>query len=92
MDLSSIERLDSLMSLETEPSEEGQGVAPAAHWPRLTGSVVFDDFSFRYSAELPDVVKHLSLEIRPGEKLGIVRRLFLGAHLPVQVGRTGSGA
>ena len=74
MDLSSIERLDSLMSLETEPSEEGQGVAPPAHWPRLTGSVVFDDFSFRYSSELPDVVKHLSLEIKPGEKLGIVRR------------------
>jgi len=36
--------------------------------------VVFDDLSFRYSSELPDVVKHLSLEIQPGEKLGIVRR------------------
>jgi len=42
------------------------------------GEVVFENYCLRYSPTSENVLKHLSLVIRPGEKIGIV-------------GRTGSG-
>jgi ABC-type multidrug transport system fused ATPase/permease subunit len=36
------------------------------------GAILFDDVSLRYDPEGPDVVEGLSLEIKPGEVLGIV--------------------
>ena len=48
-----------------------------ADWPG-TGPIVFDNVRLRYSGESPEVLKGISFEIRPREKIGIV-------------GRTGSG-
>jgi ABC-type multidrug transport system fused ATPase/permease subunit len=46
-------------------------------WP-TNGKIVFNDVSLRYGDDLPWVLKQLSFEVAPGEKVGIV-------------GRTGSG-
>ena len=57
--------------LETEPQ-----VAEPATPERLTapvrGHVRFEDVSFRYSAELPEVLKDVSFEIAPGEVVALV--------------------
>jgi subfamily B ATP-binding cassette protein HlyB/CyaB len=42
--------------------------------PRLTGAIEFDQTSFRYRPDAPDVIRALQLSIRPGEVIGIVGR------------------
>ncbi|WP_443114088.1 type I secretion system permease/ATPase [Herbaspirillum seropedicae] len=42
--------------------------------PRLAGAISFDQVSFRYRPENADVIRSLSLSVRPGEVLGIVGR------------------
>lgn len=41
---------------------------------RLTGSIQLKDINFRYRMDTPLVLKDINLEIRPGEKIGIVGR------------------
>ena len=41
---------------------------------RVQGNIKFEDVSFRYRPDLPLVLKNINLEIKPGEKLGIVGR------------------
>jgi ATP-binding cassette, subfamily B, bacterial MsbA len=57
--------------LETEPQ-----VAEPAKPERLSspvrGHIRFEDVSFRYSAELPEVLKDVSFEIAPGEVVALV--------------------
>ncbi|HVZ45074.1 MAG TPA: type I secretion system permease/ATPase [Ramlibacter sp.] len=42
--------------------------------PRLTGSIEFDQVSFRYRPDAPDVLRAVNLLIQPGEVIGIVGR------------------
>ena len=42
--------------------------------PRLTGSIEFDQVSFRYRPDVADVLRAVSLRINPGEVIGIVGR------------------
>ncbi|MFZ1180333.1 MAG: type I secretion system permease/ATPase [Herbaspirillum sp.] len=42
--------------------------------PRVAGLIEFDQVSFRYRPDAPDVIRALSLKIRPGEVIGIVGR------------------
>lgn len=42
--------------------------------PRVTGSIEFDQVSFRYRPDTPDVIRSVNLKITPGEVLGIVGR------------------
>lgn len=42
--------------------------------PRLAGAIEFDQTSFRYRPDAPDVIRSLQLRIRPGEVVGIVGR------------------
>ncbi len=42
--------------------------------PRLNGSIEFDQVSFRYHPDSVDVLRGVSLEISPGEVIGIVGR------------------
>ncbi len=42
--------------------------------PRLAGEIVFDQVSFRYKPEAPEVIRDVSFRVVPGELIGIVGR------------------
>jgi ATP-binding cassette, subfamily B, bacterial len=68
-----MERINEVLDAPRE--QEGQEVVTA---PRLSGRVRAESVSFSYGPLAPAVVKDVSLEVQPGQQLGIV-------------GRTGSG-
>jgi energy-coupling factor transporter ATP-binding protein EcfA2 len=55
-----------------------EGKRPPAYWPSDVGGVVVEDLVISYAPTLPPVIKGVSFEIQPREKVGVV-------------GRTGSG-
>ena len=74
----SVERLFHFCELPAEESKEAASRgAPPAEWPRQ-GSIVFDRVKLSYRPELPDVLREMSVTIRPGEKVGIVGRTGAG--------------
>lgn len=56
--------------LDTEP--EVKDFRGAREMPDISGSVKFENVSFRYSAEKGDVIKNLSFEAEPGQRIAIV--------------------
>jgi ATP-binding cassette, subfamily B, bacterial HlyB/CyaB len=42
--------------------------------PRLSGAIEFDQVSFRYRPDIPDVIRTVDFKIAPGEVIGIVGR------------------
>lgn len=64
-----MERINDVLDAPRE--QEGQTVATAA---RLTGRVRADGVSFAYGPLSPQVVKAVSLDVRPGQLVGIVGR------------------
>jgi ABC-type bacteriocin/lantibiotic exporter with double-glycine peptidase domain len=83
-----MERINDVLDAPRE--QEGQTVAAA---PRLTGRIEVDGVSFAYGGQLaPAVVKDVSLEVQPGQLVGIVgrsgsgkstlARLLLGLYPP----------
>jgi ABC-type bacteriocin/lantibiotic exporter with double-glycine peptidase domain len=80
MTRSYMERINDV--LDTPKEQAGRTVAPA---PRLAGHVVAENVSFGYSPRTPPVVVDVSLEVRPGQQIGIAGRSGAGkstlAHL-----------
>jgi ATP-binding cassette subfamily B protein len=78
--------------LDTPREQHGELVRPA---PRLSGEIRADDVSFSYSSLAPAVVSNVSLEIRPGQHIGIVGRSGSGkstlAHLLLGLYRPTAG-
>lgn len=64
----SVERLGDILNSPTEP----QTSASRASLPAITGRISFEHVTFRYRADGPEILADLSLEITPGERLGIV--------------------
>jgi subfamily B ATP-binding cassette protein HlyB/CyaB len=65
----SMARLGDILNTRTEVPP-----AAAAQLPPLRGRIQFDGVSFRYRSEAPPVLHGLSLDVRPGEVIGIVGR------------------
>ena len=63
----SIERLGDILNAPPEPAPRMR-LAP----PTPRGAIEFRDVSFRYRAGGADVLKHISLQIAPGETIGVV--------------------
>ncbi|CAO3565922.1 unnamed protein product [Mortierella alpina] len=74
--LVAIERVQEYTDKHTEAPEKLERSVPA-QWPDQ-GRVVFKNFSARYREGLDLVVKHLSFEVQPCEKIGIVGRTGAG--------------
>jgi ATP-binding cassette, subfamily B, bacterial HlyB/CyaB len=64
----SMERLGDILNAPTEVAGQKTRI------PRLSGAVEFDQVSFRYRPDTPDVIREVSLKIAPGEVIGIVGR------------------
>ena len=77
-DMNSVERiLHYSKNLEQEPPHQIAERKPDASWPS-EGHVEIKDVVLRYRPELPDVLRGLSMDVAPGEKIGIVGRTGAG--------------
>ena len=73
----SVERIQEYAELPSEAPSHIEATAPQASWPSR-GDIVIEDMSMRYRPELDSVLKHISLHIAPGEKVGVVGRTGAG--------------
>jgi ABC-type multidrug transport system fused ATPase/permease subunit len=65
------ERVMRYTKIEPEAAIENEATKPPADWPSK-GRIVFDHVTFAYSSDSPAVLKDVSCDIRPGEKVGHV--------------------
>ena len=78
VDLNSVERVVELLDTPEEPAAVVEGKRPPASWPSDKGGLVVEDLVLSYAEGLPAVIKGVSFQVEPKEKIGLV-------------GRTGSG-
>ena len=64
----SMSRLGDILNARTEVAGQKTRI------PRIVGAIEFDQVSFRYRPDAPDVIRAISLKIQPGEVIGIVGR------------------
>jgi ATP-binding cassette, subfamily B, bacterial HlyB/CyaB len=64
----SMSRLGDILNAHTEV------VGQKTRLPRLEGAINFDQVSFRYRPDAADVLRSISVQINPGEVIGIVGR------------------
>lgn len=64
----SMSRLGDILNAKTEV------IGQKTRIPRIAGAVEFDQVSFRYRPDAPDVIRSINLKITPGEVIGIVGR------------------
>ncbi|XP_070543483.1 ATP-binding cassette sub-family C member 8-like isoform X1 [Ptychodera flava] len=72
--IKSVQRIDEYSDLELE---NYQGKSPTDNWPS-NGDIKFQNISVRYADHLDAVLRHITLHVKSGQKIGIC-------------GRTGSG-
>ena len=77
-DMNSTERLLHYSNeLEQEAAYDVPETKPPANWPSQ-GRVVFDNVFMSYRPGLPTVLKGLTINVKAGEKVGIVGRTGAG--------------
>ena len=64
----SMSRLGDLLNAKSEAGGQKTRI------PRVSGAIEFDQVSFRYRPDAPDVLRAINLKIAPGEIIGIVGR------------------
>ncbi|MDR3412582.1 MAG: type I secretion system permease/ATPase [Formivibrio sp.] len=64
----SMSRLGDILNARAEVSGQKTRI------PRVAGAIEFDQVSFRYRPDAPDVIRAINLKIVPGEVIGIVGR------------------
>lgn len=75
--ITSVERIKEYYETPHEDEWRIENSKPPNSWPE-NGNVIFDNYSVKYREGLEDVLKDLSFEILPGEKIGIVGRTGAG--------------
>lgn len=64
----SMSRLGDILNARTEVAGNKTRI------PRVSGAIEFDQVSFRYRPDAPDVIRSVALKVAPGEVIGIVGR------------------
>lgn len=64
----SVQRLGDILNTPTESASAKSGL------PVIAGRITFDQVTFRYRPDSPEVLKSITLDIHPGEIIGIVGR------------------
>mmetsp|Transcript_7000 Transcript_7000/g.8876 ORF Transcript_7000/g.8876 Transcript_7000/m.8876 type:complete len:1644 (+) Transcript_7000:14-4945(+) len=77
MNMNSVERLQEYFTIDQEPPKEIPETEPRASWPER-GEINVQDVSLRYSPELPRVIKNVTFDVEPNNKVGIVGRTGAG--------------
>ncbi|KAJ3052959.1 hypothetical protein HK097_005357 [Rhizophlyctis rosea] len=77
MNMNSVERIQEYTSLEQEPPMIVESHRPPVSWPQ-EGAVQVKDLVVRYAADSPPVLKSISFDVKPREKVGIVGRTGAG--------------
>jgi ABC-type multidrug transport system fused ATPase/permease subunit len=89
--MTSVERLLEYVSLENESDDKDKDKNSTKkklqidlkNWP-TQGEIRFENVSFSYDANLPNVLNDLSFKINAGEKIGIVGRTGAGKSSIIQ--------
>ena len=66
----SVRRIGDILNTRPEPAFNPN----RATLPPIAGQVVFDRVNFRYRPDTPEVLRQLSLEVTPGQTIGLVGR------------------
>ncbi|KAK7205028.1 hypothetical protein BZA70DRAFT_248184 [Myxozyma melibiosi] len=77
MNMNSVERIDEYMYIDQEPAEINPDYRPPAGWPSK-GAISVKNLSLRYAPGLPKVIKDVTFEVKPTNKIGIVGRTGAG--------------
>lgn len=77
MNMNSVERLQEYFTIDQEPPQEIPETEPRATWPER-GEINVQDVSLRYAPELPRVIKNVTFDVEPNNKVGIVGRTGAG--------------
>ncbi|KAK6349604.1 hypothetical protein TWF696_005888 [Orbilia brochopaga] len=75
--MNSIERLKEYLEIEQEAADVIPDHRPPQDWPSK-GAVSFEGYSTRYRSDLDLVLKQVSFDVKPCEKVGIVGRTGAG--------------
>ncbi|EXJ91043.1 hypothetical protein A1O1_04150 [Capronia coronata CBS 617.96] len=75
--MNAVERLQEYIDIEQEAPASIPDTRPPPNWPSQ-GAIEFIGYSTRYRPDLEPVIKHLSIRIEPGHKIGIVGRTGAG--------------
>ncbi|QIW99583.1 hypothetical protein AMS68_005101 [Peltaster fructicola] len=76
-DMNSVERLYHYINDLEQEAPAKTNLATSPSWP-AAGAISFRDVKMRYRPSLPLVLKGLSFEVKPGERIGIVGRTGAG--------------
>jgi subfamily B ATP-binding cassette protein HlyB/CyaB len=66
----SVQRLGDVLNSRTEPTSR----SVATMLPEIRGRIRFDDVTFRYRPDAPEVLRKVACTIEPGQMIGIVGR------------------
>ncbi|KAH3667094.1 hypothetical protein WICMUC_005441 [Wickerhamomyces mucosus] len=77
MGMNSLERLKEYLDIDEEPADYVPENEPPVNWPD-EGRLEVNDLSLRYAPHLPKVIKNVTFNVEPNNKIGIVGRTGAG--------------
>ncbi|KAL8984388.1 MAG: hypothetical protein Q9205_001621 [Flavoplaca limonia] len=75
--MNAVERLKEYMDVEQEAAAIKPDARPPGNWPNH-GAIEFINYSTRYRSDLDPVLKNVTFQVLPGERVGIVGRTGAG--------------